>query len=174
MSRLSKLVQEYLQTRADDIDAELAHFCELPFPTAVEEAANARGPDGKILSHQRRPGRTVLAQAAGRLSACLPEIRACKTFEALLDLVRRKTADIFNFGKLCQYDTALRIGAKLNIKPTLVYLHAGTLKGARLLGFETRQGVLTMETIAQSRPELLRLKSPDYIESFLCWLTHRW
>ena len=44
----------------------------------------------------------------------------------------------------------------------------------KLLGFSTSDGVLTMEDIAQHRPELLRLSTPDYIESFLCWLTHHW
>ena len=172
MSKLSNLVQQFLQKKAVEHDDELAYFCGLPFPSAVEEATNARGPDGKILSHQRRPGGKVLATAAKKLMACLPEIKSCKTFEKLLDLICRETGEVFQFGKLCRYDTALRIGAKLNVKPTLVYLHSGTLKGAKLLKFDTRKGFLTMDEIARHCPELLPLERPDYIESCLCWLTH--
>jgi len=174
MSKLSDLVKRYLRDKSSGLEDELAYFRGLPFPLAVEYAANARGPDGKVLSHQRKPGKKVLARAAKKLLACLPQIKACKSFEKLLDLIYRETADVFGFGKLCRYDTALRIGANLKLSPTLVYLHAGTLKGARMLGFETKQGVLTNEQISQHRPELLRLNGADYIESFLCWLTHHW
>jgi hypothetical protein len=174
MSKLSDLVKRYLRDKASDLDDELAYFRGLPFPSAVEEAANARGPDGKVLSHQRKPGKQVLGRAAKKLLACLPQIKACKSFEKLLDLIYRETDDVVGFGKLCRYDTALRIGANLKLSPTLVYLHAGTLKGAKMLGFKTKDGILTRKDISAHRPEVHYLRGADQIESFLCWLTHHW
>ena len=39
------------------------------------------------------------------------------------------------------YDTAVRIGAYLNLEPEEVYLHAGTKKGAAALGFKHRKTI---------------------------------
>ena len=170
-------VEKYLRTNARKIDEELAHFRRLRLQFAIEEAAKAIGPDGKMLGHQHRVGAEICAIAAERLVACQTEIESCKSFDELLDLIGRETADVEGFGVLARYDTALRIGAKLttpeiNVMPTVVYLHAGTKEGARRLGFYTDQEYLTMEEIAELHPELLRLEKPDYIESFLCWSLH--
>jgi hypothetical protein len=62
------------------------------------------------------------------------------------------------------YDTALRIGAYLHLKPELVYLHAGTRIGARNLGFDS-----SAEFIAtRNFPDEFRCLSASEIEDVLC------
>ena len=173
MTDLVERIDNYLRTKARKIDAELEHFRIKRLCFAVDMAAKAIGPDGKMLSHQRRCGPEALAEAADRLSLCLPEIELCNSFDQLLKLVERETDDVERFGDLAQYDTTLRIGAKLttsevNVLPTVVYLHAGTREGARKLGFEVNQAFLTLQEIEKRHPELLRLKEPYHIENFLC------
>ena len=60
------------------------------------------------------------------------------------------------------YDVAFRIGSFLGIEPDLVYLHAGTRKGARLLG--VRGKVARVEAF----PYALRQLQPWQLEDFLC------
>lgn len=60
------------------------------------------------------------------------------------------------------YDVAFRIGSFLGIEPDLVYLHAGTCKGARLLG--VRGKVARVDEF----PDALRRLEPWQLEDFLC------
>src|SRR5947209_5381382 len=83
---LAQQVDTYLRSKARVIDEELAHFRRLRLPFAVEEAANARGPDGKMLKHQRRVGGENCEDAGKRLLECLSEIELCKSFAELLQL----------------------------------------------------------------------------------------
>ena len=177
MSDLTRRVDNYLRTNARRLDDELAYFRRLRLQFAVEEAAKAIGPDGKMLSHQHRVGGDSCGDAAKRLLECLSEIEKCKGFDELLTLVRQATQPVTRFGDHAQYDTTLRIAAKLTtpeaiLMPKVVYLHAGTREGARQLGFDTTQEFLTMQEIEQHHPELLRLKEPYHIENFLCCSLH--
>ena len=54
-------------------------------------------------------------------------------------------ADIHRFGKLAVYDTACRLGVYLGLGPEVVYLHAGTTKGAKALSLDTNRGYLEIE-----------------------------
>ncbi|MDZ4684040.1 MAG: hypothetical protein SH850_03060 [Planctomycetaceae bacterium] len=168
MLDLPVLVNEYLRTKAHEHDKELDHFRRLRLPFTLEEAVNARGADGKMLDHQHRVGKFKLAEAYKRLEPLLAQIEKCDSFDSLLSLIRQATKDIPRFGDLAEYDTALRIGARLGKLPTVVYLHAGTKAGAKRLGFDTSQEYLTMQEIEVRHPELLRLKEPHHIENFLC------
>jgi hypothetical protein len=51
-------------------------------------------------------------------------------FGDLFHLVGAALDSIHGLGELYVYDTSLRIGAKLNLFPDRVYLHAGTRLGA--------------------------------------------
>ena len=68
------------------------------------------------------------------------------------------------FGELAVYDTALKIGAWRGISPTLVYVHAGTRKGARALKLKTSKGFLRIDEL----PEPMHNMEPHHIENFLC------
>jgi predicted kinase len=67
-------------------------------------------------------------------------------------------------GELYVYDTALRIGAKLNLFPARVYLHAGTRQGARALGLDARADALDMADL----PREFHVLKPYEVEDVLC------
>jgi hypothetical protein len=71
---------------------------------------------------------------------------------------------IKGLGKLYAYDVAHLIGAHLNLSPERVYLHAGTRKGARALGFPSALEYLTPSQL----PSELQILKPYEMEDFLC------
>jgi hypothetical protein len=81
----------------------------------------------------------------------------------LHELVQIETADIHKIGALAVYDIAHRIGAFLGLQPTTVYLHCGTMAGARSLGFRGRQTL----RVAELPPQFRRLTAAE-IEDCLC------
>ena len=94
----------------------------------------------------------------------LPQLRRATSFDDLFDLVDKHILPIQGIGPLTVYDTALRIGARLGLSPTRVYLHAGTRAGARELGLDAQRGTIEMDEL----PEPLRQLSPREAEDLLC------
>jgi hypothetical protein len=118
--------------------------------------------DGKRYHHQCRIPLAALQTATAKLLRA-PLLKA-KDFDELLRVVARAIGPIQGIGALTVYDTALRIGAKLGLQPTRVYLHAGTRAGARILGLTWRAPYLE---VAECPPEL-RVLAPHEIEDCLC------
>lgn len=87
-------------------------------------------------------------------------------FDGLHKLVGRlvNSASLWKDPELYVYDTTLRIGAKADIQPVHVYLHAGTSDGARHLGIGGSQDRVAISTL----PKEVRVLEPDEIEDFLC------
>jgi hypothetical protein len=129
---------------------------------AIERAAHARRPDGKRYDHQRRLTETALREAYLRLRQL--DLSSCRSFDELHELVAASIGSIPGVGDLMVYDTALRIGAKLALSPSLVYLHCGTRDGARALGLNWRAQKLEMADI----PEALQELEPREVEDCLC------
>ena len=90
------------------------------------------------------------------------QLRQCREFDHVLTVVQNNT--VSGFGKLATYDSAFRIGAWLSLLPTKIYLHAGTLAGARKLGLDVSQPYLTLEQL----PAPFRDLEPYEIEDALC------
>jgi hypothetical protein len=69
-------------------------------------------------------------------------------------------------GELTVYDAALRIGTyrELKLEPKEIYLHAGTRKGAKTLGFKGRRRSIRLDELPKA---FYRLK-PYQIEDCLC------
>jgi hypothetical protein len=67
-------------------------------------------------------------------------------------------------GELYVYDTSLRIGAYMGIWPQKVYLHAGTRKGAKALGFPST--ARSIDPLAM--PIEMSQLEPREMEDFLC------
>ena len=90
-------------------------------------------------------------------------IRRSRNFDNLFNLIERTLKPVRGIGELYLYDTALRIGAKLNLSPTKVYLRAGTRDGARALGADATatldMGALRLE---------FHCLEPYEIEHILC------
>jgi len=161
---LARLVADYKQRYYARLECSDSHLRRAPsFARAVELAAMAKGADGKMLSHQRRIGNITLRRWSIRLKRRLKEIRACRNFDELHDLLWRLR--IAGVGELAVYDAAVRLGAYLGHKPKCVYLHAGTRSGARDLGIKKASG----KTLAmRDLPAPLRRLGADHVENFLC------
>ena len=92
------------------------------------------------------------------------DVKKCRSFDELHSLVEKTIGSFSGIGELTVYDTAHRLGAYLGLRPEYVYLHAGTLEGAKALGIKTNE-----KKIAISRlPAEFKRLSPEQIEDCLC------
>lgn len=159
---LADLIQEYKWEYGDHQQTGREQYRECA--NLTEAIKVATGAVGKVPDHQRRVGREILKNACNRLLRHREEIRACESFDEVFALIEEHTADIHRFGKLAVYDTACRLGVFLGLDPEVVYLHAGTAKGARALGLDTSRGFLEMDEL----PKPFRVLEPWECEDFLC------
>jgi hypothetical protein len=159
---LADLIHEYKEEIADRQRSRRDQYRD--FASLAEAIKHATGSVTKVPDHQRRVGREALKKACNRLLRHKDEVEPSKSFAELLDLVERHTADIGRFGRLAVYDTACRLGVYLKLSPEVVYLHAGTMEGARALGLDTSRGYLEMDNL----PGPLHLLEPWECEDFLC------
>jgi hypothetical protein len=144
---------------------QLNYFKGLPcLELAIEAAALSIDGRGKRLRHQQRLTRSALAAANENLLSEISKIRDCRSFEQLLSLVDKSLHEISGLGELYVYDTTLRIGAYSSLWPEHVYLHAGTRKGARALGFSGK--VSRVDPV--DFPTVIQQIRPHEIEDFLC------
>lgn len=133
--------------------------------TTIDLATKANDEDGKHYSHQRRIPRTAILEANKLLLEKHNALQECKSFHELWLLIRETLNSVRGIRELYIYDTAHRIGAFLNLFPDRVYLHRGTLVGAKAFGFVTKkQEWLNFEELPKSFSEL----SAHEIEDMLC------
>ncbi len=162
---LKAIAHIYVRDIRPRAQTELDWFRQQPsLESAIEQAALATNSEGKRYSHQYRLKKTALEEARRVLLMNSKAIAQSKSFDDLFSLVETRVGGITGIGELYIYDTSLRIGAKLGLLPTKVYLHAGTRKGARALGFESKARTLEMSELP---PELGQLE-PHEIEDVLC------
>jgi hypothetical protein len=165
MARLRAIVSAYIRDHRANAARELRWFAiQRTLADAISIAAEARGPSGKRLAHQRRIRASVLAQCKKRLLASAGKLRGVRSFAALHETVNYLVGGIRGIGELYVYDTALRIGAKLGVLPRLVYLHAGTREGARHMGLGRARKTASPKELPT---EFSRLR-PREIEDALC------
>jgi len=74
-------------------------------------------------------GKSVVRMVHSRLS----DIKAVENFDDLYDIIKECSAAKRQFGQLSIYDSAVRIGAFLGIKPDFVYIHTGVRAGVAVL-----------------------------------------
>ena len=129
---------------------------------AIHHAALARQANGKCHPHQRRVGYARLQVFERSLQRIKRAIEACGDFDELHRTIARRRTD--GIGDLTVYDTAVRLGAYLGLEPEHVYLHAGTLAGARTLELPTATKRLDPSLLPRALTEV----SPDEAEDFLC------
>ena len=163
--RIEAVIRHYNRHRRSRIDDEARWFRSQPtLRDAISSAALAKGPNGLRLDHQRRLRSPDLRRAEEALLAVEGQFAICTVFEELHSVVLRAVRQIWKDPELYVYDTALRIGAKLGIKPERVYLHRGTRSGAQKLGLDVRRGILEMSAL----PEELRGLEATEVEDILC------
>ncbi|MBW3572263.1 MAG: hypothetical protein KY467_14270 [Gemmatimonadetes bacterium] len=159
-----EVVDAYIRFYRRDAAQEIEFFHRLSLTDAIKHAGLCISPNGKRHPHQCRIPRSVLAEGERNLQACAAELAASPTFARLHEIVRRELLGIHGIGVLAVYDVATRLGAHLGLKPTRVYLHAGTAQGARALGLNHRRESLAMEEL----PPAFRRLSPPEAEDCLC------
>ena len=163
--KLTSAVRTYARNIRPRAQAELQWFEAQPsLQRAIEHAALATNSRGKRYLHQRRLKRKTLEQALDILLAHKRQLRKAESFDKVFQLVETALEDVFGVGELYVYDTSLRVGAKLGLFPTKVYLHAGTRVGARALGFDQKAKTLSRSVL----PPALRALEPHEIEDMLC------
>lgn len=162
---LASIVRAYVGIIRPRARVELEWFADQPtLQAAIRNAALAVNSRRKRYSHQCRLKRIALQRA---LSVLLEEASAMKRagdFDGLFSLIDGALQPIPGLGELYVYDTALRIGSKLNLFPEKVYLHAGARSGARALGLNARAQVLEIKDL----PSEFQVLKPHEIEDVLC------
>lgn len=162
------VITAYIRDYRDDKRERLGFYRNLPSRQAVLGIVGSwKDKDGHCPSHQRRVPREAKAKA-GRLirSARLNGVRS---FEALEVKVGSLIGRVRGIGPTTVYDVSLAIGAKFGLEPELIYLHAGTLDGARAIGLSVRGlRVLPMDAF----PSAFRRLRPYEVEDCLCIYKH--
>jgi hypothetical protein len=128
----------------------------------IQRAGLAQRQDQSVEPHQRRIGRPRLREWAARLSSISPHVEVCRTFDELLSTL--ESVHFKGIGSLAIYDTAVRIGAFMDLAPDGVYVHAGAARGARALGLPVINGVVQRADL----PEAMQALTCDQIEDCLC------
>ena len=165
---LEEIVNDYLNKFADSLDRELHFFESQPSLTeTISRAAMAETSLGKQSGHQ--PAYRFSTKELSEAKRCLLEkeeqICTCKTFDELHMLVNKTIGCVYKNAVLYVYDTAWRIGAKLKLEPGVVYLHAGTRKGAEALGLNVKKrNTLELHELSV----LLQQLRPIHIENLFC------
>ena len=131
---------------------------------AIELAAIAKDHRGKRYSHQWRIRLSALDTAKTVLPGMTNIFQQCLTFEQVHELVKTELHKVPGIGKVYVYDTSFRIGAKLNLFPEKVYLHANVRKGASALGLDIAGHAIEMDTL----PNNLKYLPPHEVEDILC------
>jgi len=163
--KIKSITRIYIQRIRPLAAEELNWFAQKPtLKSAVEFSALAINSKGKRYSHQRRLKRATLEKAKETLLANFGELKKAQSFDDLFLLIEKLLKPISGAGELYIYDTALRIGANMNLLPTKIYLHAGTRIGARALGFKTKLKVIEKRDLPADFNKL----EPHEIEDILC------
>jgi len=162
---LSAFVADFRNHCAAGEFEEIKFFQDQPsFDLAINCAALAINADGKRYSHQCLIRRTAIPQALDTLRQNKNLLASSSSFDELHSILHSVLHQIYGVGELYIYDTALRLGAFLELFPEKIYLHAGTRVGAFALGLNVSAGVLEISDF----PEPIRSLQPHEIESFLC------
>jgi len=165
MSNAKRVVDSYLSMHKKRAEKERSWFqTQLSLKEVIRVAALAQSDQGKRLDHQRRIKGAVLEDSYKALLEKIDDIESCSSFDELIDLIAVTIRPIHGIGELAVYDTALRIGAYLDLFPDKVYLHAGTRTGARNLGLDIDRPCIPLSEFPREFQEL----SAEHIEDVLC------
>lgn len=130
--KLKNIINHYRKWKGENPDTWVEHcVSQKNLKHTIIYAALSENHLGKRNGHQRRLKKLNLEKFAANLIDNIKKIENALTFDELLKIVEScKTKGV---GELACYDAANRIGAKLGLFPDLIYLHAGTRKGAEKL-----------------------------------------
>ena len=167
---LKSLIAEYRQRWGRGAEQELDCFREMPsMELAIHHVAFATDDEDVCFEHQYRIIRPARRRAEAILIEAAARLEECRSFHELHTLLTDRLMPVPGLGEMYIYDAAVRMGAFLNLSPTLVYLHCGTRDGARALGMDVKRPFLEIRNL----PKELRGISAGDLESFLCIFKNR-
>lgn len=156
------IVEAYIRDYRKPLAAMLADFKCMVHRDAIKYASHGLTADGKRHPHQRRLTKKTLGAVHRKLQKA--DLKQYRDFESLHQAIERLLGIGSGAGPLMKYDTALRIGANLGVRPDRVYLHSGTRIGAMALGFSGKETSIERSSLPK---EFHRLK-PYELEDCLC------
>jgi len=144
---------------------EIDYFKGMPsLDEAIEKAAKALDENGKMYDHQYRVGAERLNEFYKKLICHKNQIAKANDFDDLIGIANGVAAGIYRVGELTAYDTAVRIGAYLDLLPSKIYLHAGVKKAATYMGLGRGKEYIE---VAELPGEFAQLE-PYQIENLMC------
>jgi len=164
LEKLENQIKVFLNEKK--IDSQL-NYClkQTTFHSAIIIAAKAINENKKIHPHQRKNGRKSLDLFSLEIIKIEEELNKAVTFDEIFDLICLIKVD--RISKLAFYDTSYRIGCYKNIFPDKIYLHSGTLIGAKRLNLPVKgKNKLDLSEL----PIIFKTlnMAPYQIEDFLC------
>ncbi len=170
--KFENIIKNYITYNKPCKQCELDWFSRQSIKSAIEHAATAEILwKGRCIrhSHQRRVKAEVLTKVRDQLLVKINYIKQCKKFDQLLSFIKEFGRSIYGLGDLYIYDTALRIGAKLQLYPDQFYLHAGTRKGAKKLGIDVgKKTTRNVSDLPEKLCTVLRKFKVYEVEGLLC------
>lgn len=130
MNRFDEIIRLYKDFYKKDPDSciEFAKS-QRTLSDAIRISALSINRKGNKHPHQYRVPKILLEEWYDALLIKINEIKNSKSFDELFSIM--EGSSIKGIGELTVYDTANRIGAFMNLYPEKIYLHAGTLVGAK-------------------------------------------
>ncbi len=162
-SNLASLVADYLEQYGSSYDIEDRWWGDknITWSEALARAWRSRFENEKMHSHQCRVAHNLKLGLKVSLADNI-QPNDFKDFERVYSWVKSVTDRVRGLGATTAYDVARRLGAWLNIQPTMVYLHAGAAEGAKKLGIKG-------EIVALNDfPQEIQNLGATHAENFLC------
>jgi hypothetical protein len=164
MRDLKDIINIYIQNNKKNAQKEIDYFKNMNnIDIVIKNAALAINEKGKRFSHQRRIKKNVLKLIYQKLIKNKGKVVNFKNFDDLYNFI--KTFKIKGYSYLSIYDTTLRISSFLGFEPDKIYLHRGTLEGAKALAINTRKKEYIFK---KDLPQELNILKDREIEDFLC------
>lgn len=158
-----EIIDDYYKCHQQNLNDELEDFSSLTdIKTVLERVAHCKKKNGKRFSHQCRIMGSACQQSQDKLFQL--SFDHINDFQSLYDLLTEHLLPIYGIGRLYVYDATLRLGSYLNLMPEKIYLHAGTLIGARNLNLDISKGYLESHEL----PQPLQHINPIFVEAILC------
>lgn len=126
---------------------------------------------GKMHNHQTRVPKRSKDEAILVLKKAFARYHGhpvFNSFDALYDFMARDLERVNGIGLVSRYDFAVRIGAKFDLAPTSLYLHAGVREGWMALHRMKSARGLPLRVPREELPVEFALLPTDEVEDLLC------
>lgn len=162
-STLATMVAKYLKEYKNCYQKEDKWWADntITWQEAIERAWRSLDKDGKVYCHQCLVAKR-LSKGLEKFLSKNKQPDSFNDFHDVYSCIQSITESTYGLGATTAYDVARRLGAWLDMQPTMVYLHAGAAEGARKLGIKGKTAPL------DDFPEEIQSLGATHAENFLC------